>query len=66
MGDKVKIYKVCDVSRINRLALPAHPTIASLLEQGKIIICFYSSLELITRDKYLVKQNDYFLIVTSN
>ncbi|XP_062705041.1 uncharacterized protein LOC115265267 isoform X2 [Aedes albopictus] len=39
MGDKVKIYKVCDVSRINRLALPAHPTIASLLEQGSGAFC---------------------------
>lgn len=35
MAEKIKIYKVCDAYRQNRLALPAFSTITSLLEQGQ-------------------------------
>lgn len=36
MANNIIIYKVCDATRLNRLALPAFQTITSLLEQASI------------------------------
>lgn len=35
--DKLVIFKVCNGARTTRLAIPAFPTINSLLEQGEYL-----------------------------
>ncbi|XP_058453606.1 uncharacterized protein LOC131431746 [Malaya genurostris] len=38
MATNIKIYKICDASRFNRMALPALSSVSSLLEQASITL----------------------------